>query len=298
MTQLPLITDDLNNDNTPLPLIVAKRWNFPLAHIQTDDGMVYAVQDWMRGLSGENDTRKILSAFKKTDAGKQLSSSLRQLPYKAKNRKTYKQDYVNDKGLYLIAQYMRVTHDRPVLDEIRRFLASAGAFVDEIRREPDKLAETVGNPDKLLEAFIEYHRKRGKDDSWIQARFESKMKRNQFTAALNEFVTDVLTRRHYATATDDVYRGLWGRTAATLKQQLQLSKNQNLRDHQPRVALHYQGIVEEVSAIKLEDRQEVSWEEARDIIQTVAKIIGQQAEQTSQLLQMDLATGKRLLPSS
>src|SRR5688572_11218447 len=105
MTQLPLITEDASNDNTPLPLIVAKRWNFPLAHIQTDDGMAYAVQDWMRGLSGESDTRKILSAFKKTDAGKQLSSSLRQLPYKAKNGKTYKQDYVNDKGLYLIAQY-------------------------------------------------------------------------------------------------------------------------------------------------------------------------------------------------
>src|SRR5688572_30461639 len=153
MTQLPLITEDASNDNIPLPLIVAKRWNFPLAHVQTDDGMVYAVQDWMRGLSGENETRYIWSKFKKTDAGKQLWNSIQQLPYKAKNRKTYKQDYVDDKGLYLIAQYMRVTHDRPVLDEIRRFLASAGAFVDEVRREPDKLAETVGNPDKLLEAF-------------------------------------------------------------------------------------------------------------------------------------------------
>ena len=37
-----------------------------------------------------------------------------------------KREYVNDKGLYLIAQYMRVTQERPVLDEIRRFLASAG----------------------------------------------------------------------------------------------------------------------------------------------------------------------------
>src|SRR5215207_6157335 len=289
MTQLPLILEDGGNDNTPLPRIVAKRWNFPLAHIQTDNGMVYAVQDWMRGLSGESDVRNIWSTFKRTDAGKQLYSSLVQLPYKAKNGKTYKQDYVNDKGLYLIAQYMRVKHDRPMLDEVRRFLAAAGAFVDEVRREPDKLIETVNNPDKLLEAFIEYHRKRGKDDRWIQIRMDSKIKRNLFTTALSEFVQEILTPRHYATATDDVYKGLWGRTAAMLKTELQLSKHQNLRDHQPSIGLYYQGIAEEACAQKLGDAQEVSWDEARSIITIIAKIIGRQADETSQLLNTDLA---------
>jgi hypothetical protein len=297
MTQLPLILDDGGNDNTPLPLIVANRWNFPLAHIQTDDGLFYAVQDWMRGLSGEEDTRKLWAKFKKTDAGIRMSSSGRRMPYKTPNGRTHQRDYVDDKGLYLIAQYMRVTHDRPVLDEIRRFLAAAGAFVDEVRRDPDKLAASMNNPDKMLDAFIEYHRKRGKDDRWIQMRFESKIKRNQFTTALNEFVSDALTRRHYATATDDVYRGLWGRTAAMLKNELQLAKNANLRDHQPTIALYYQGIVEEVCARKLGDRQELTWDEARAIIVAVAKIIGKQAEETSQLMNMDLATGKDLLPS-
>jgi hypothetical protein len=260
--------------------------------------MVYAVQDWMRGLSGEENVSNLWSMFKKTDAGKQTYNSVVSLPYKAKDGKTYKRDYVNDKGLYLIAQYLRVKHDRPVLDEIRRFLASAGAFVDEIRREPDKLAETVGNPDKLLEAFIEYHRKRGKDDRWIHMRIDSKIKRNQFTTALAEFVQDLLTRRHYATATDDVYRGLWGRTAATLKSELALPKNANLRDYQPSIGLHYQSIVEEACALNLEDREEVTWDEAREIILVIAKMIGRQASETSRLLNRDLATGKRLLPSS
>jgi hypothetical protein len=298
MTQLPLILDDGGNDNTPLPLIVANRWNFPLAHMQTDDGMVYAVQDWMRGLTGEEDTRYLLAKFKKTDAGQRMWNSSQRMPYKTPNGRTHQRDYVSDKGLYLIAQYLRVTQDRPMLDEVRRFLAAAGAFADEVRRDPDKIVESVNNPDKLLEAFISYHRRRGMDDRWIQMRIDSKIKRNKFTAALSEFIRETLTRRHYATATDDVYKGLWGRTAATLRKELELPKGENLRDYQPTIGLHYQGIVEEVCAKKLGDREELSWLEARDIILRMATIIGRQAEETSELMEMDLATGKPLLPIS
>jgi len=180
---------------------------------------------------------------------------------------------------------------------VRRFLAAAGAFVDAVRRDPDKMIEGIKNPDKLLEAFIEYHRKRGKDDRWIQMRFESKIKRNQFTGALTEFVIDTLTPGHYAIATDDVYKNLWNRSASQLREQLSLAKSQNLRDHQPRMALYYQGIVEEACAYKLGDRQEVTWGEARSIIQTIAAMIGRSAAELSELLQMDIATGKPLLTS-
>ncbi len=292
MSNVPVISNDHVTDNTPLPLIVAKRWNFSLIHVQAENNFLYAVQDWMRGLTGENDTRYLLSKFKKTDAGQQMWNSVQRLPYTATDGKTYKRDYTTDKGLYLIAQYLRVKEERPVLDEIRRFLASAGAFVDEIRLDPDKIILDVKNPDKLLDAFIEYHRKRGMDDSWIRARIESKIRRNKFTAALSEFVRDVLTPRHYAIATDDVYQGLWGRTAATLKKELGVSNNESLRDQQPILALHYQGIVEEVCAQKLGERDELWWNEARDIIHKVVTIIGRQAKETGELLHQDLATGK------
>ncbi len=297
MTNLPLISES-QSDDTPLPLIVAKRWNFPLAYHATEQGMFYAVQDWMRGLMGEEKKSSMWSMFKKTEAGKQCLNSIELLPYKARDGKTYQREFATDKGLYLIAQYMRVKHDRPVLDEIRRFLAAAGAFVDEVRREPDKLFENVSNPDKLLDAFIEYHRKRGKDDRWIQMRFEGKIKRSQFTAALTEYVRDVLTPRHYATATDDVYRGLWGRTAAVLKKELNVTSSTSLRDHQPTLALYYQGIVEEVCAQKIGDREELGWDDARNIIQIVSKIIGRQAKETGELLGQDLATGRPLLTNS
>lgn len=201
MTILPALPNsEANSDHRPLPLIVAQRWNFPLASHETAEGLVYAVQDWISGLTGETDTRYLLAKFKKTKAGKQTWNSVQRLKYQAMDGKSYQRDFTTDKGLYLIAQYLRVTQERPMLDEVRRFLAAAGAFVDEVRRDPNQRLESVSNPDKLLDAFIEYHRKRGKDDRWIQMRIDSKIKHNQFTAALAEFVRDERTPRHYATA--------------------------------------------------------------------------------------------------
>jgi hypothetical protein len=50
-----------------------------------------------------------------------------------------------------------------------------------------------------------------------------------------------------------------------------------------------------VAAQKLGERQEVSWSEARAIVQHIAAFIGRQAKETSSLLGMDLATGRPLL---
>jgi hypothetical protein len=66
-----LPNSDSASDNTPLPLIVAKRWNFPLAYVETPNGNLYAVQDWMRGLSGEHNVSTMWGMLKKTVTGKQ-----------------------------------------------------------------------------------------------------------------------------------------------------------------------------------------------------------------------------------
>jgi hypothetical protein len=142
---------------------------------------------------------------------------------------------------------------------------------------------------------IEMYRAQGKDDAWIQARLEGKIKRGQFVAALGKAIAETLNPRHYAMATDDIYKGLWGRTAAHLKQELMLSKNASLRDHQPRMALHFQGIAEEATAHELGEKQELSWAEAREIVQTMASMIRPWTEQMSARLKMDIATGRPLL---
>jgi hypothetical protein len=88
MNQLPLIPDSNDIEQLSLPSIVAQHWNFPLAHVQTENGTVYAVQDWMRGLSGEEDVRRLWDMFKKSEAGKQMSNSIGRMPYKTANGRT------------------------------------------------------------------------------------------------------------------------------------------------------------------------------------------------------------------
>jgi hypothetical protein len=294
MNSISNVIPEADDSSLPLPLIVAQKWEFPLAHAETDEGTFYAIQDWVRGLAGEKDIRFVQAKMKK-----QLLISIQQLAYTSTDNKTYQIDFTNDKGLYLIAQYLRVTKARPVLDEIKRFLAAAGAFADEVRRTPDTLVISGAvTPDQAIDAAIHAYRAQGKDDNWIRSRMEGKIKRGQFTAALSAAVADILTPRHYAIATDDIYKGLWGRTANYLKSELDLPKNASLRDHQPMLALHYQGIAEEVSAKKLGVRQELEWNEARDIVQKIAIFIGKQAQETSDLLEMDLATGKLFLETT
>ena len=222
--------------------------------------------------------------------------STQQLPYKAKDNKTYQLDFTTDEGLYLIAQYLRVTAARPQLAEIQQFLAAAGVFVDEIRREPEQLLEALANdnPDAALNAAVEAYKRKGKSMAWINARISGKMSRVKFTSALKAAVREI-TQDHYRVATDDVYVGLWRRTAAILRRELNIPANKSLRDGQPMLALRYQDITEDIISIRLGEREIISWLEARIIVQEVAQLIGLQADATSKYFGYDIATGKPLL---
>ena len=286
---------ELNDSPKPLPLEVALKWQFDLAYHIDDEGLYwFAIQDWLRGLTQKDDVRM---AWAKMQKQIQMLISIQQLPYLADNNKTYQLDFTDDKGLYLIAQNLRSTKDRPLLKQIKSFLAKAGAFVDLARREPESIIlGGMLDPDDALNAVIEEYRRRGKSDAWIDARLTGIMKRHQFTTALRTAIQDI-SQKHYGMATNEIYLGLWQRTAENLREELELSKKDNLRDHQPTLALMYQGIAEQVSAHHLQARQTLTFAEGLEIIHDVAVIIGQQAQQTSQLMNMDIATGKPLLQS-
>jgi len=247
-------------------------------------------------LLGQQDIRHVMPNFKKYKH--ETLFSKQRLPYRAADGKTYQRDYTTDKGLYLLAQYLRETNtnDRPVLDEIKQFLANSGAFVDEIRLDATKvLTSGAMTPDQALDAVIEMYRTQGKSDEWIQMRLQSKIKRDEFVRALSAAISDFLNHRHYAIATNDIYIGLWGRTAARLKHELGVSKSGSLRDKQPMMGLYFQGIAEEAAADKLGSKQELTWNEGREIIQTIAGMVGRYAKEMGDYLGKDLATGRPLL---
>jgi hypothetical protein len=156
-TQLSLFDAHQQNAH-PLPLLVARDWNFPLACHETNTGTMYAVQDWIAGLASCEKT-KAAELWRKMEI--QTGNSITSLPYTASDGKTYQRPFTDAEGLYQIAQHMRSTKKRPILSEIKEYLAKSGVFVDRQRLDPEigvNIALTryqkQGKPDTLVFRFI------------------------------------------------------------------------------------------------------------------------------------------------
>jgi DNA-damage-inducible protein D len=139
-----------------------------------------------------------------------------------------------------------------------------------------------------------HYLKQGKSHEWIDQRLEGKIRREEFTDALKAAVYDAFDGM-YGVATNELYRGLWNRTAAALRDEIGLKPHTPLRDHQHDLALAYQRIAESVISRKLGEAEEISWNRARLIVQYIAQMIGAQARETGKVLGIDLPTNKPLL---
>ncbi len=261
VTQLALF-DNLE-DERPLPLIIAEKWKFPLACIEQANPL-YCARDWYIGLGGNK------SEWSRSKTDWLSSAQPVEIEVKRERRKPEMLEFVTDEGLYLIAARMRSKSSRPQLDAVKRYLAKAGVKLDADRRR----AIT--------------------DPLWLSARRKGVDDRKGLTGALSANVVRI-TPRHYGLATNALYDGLWQRSAAALKLEMGLGKNDNLRDHQPTQAFHYQGLVESSAAMIIEQIGAQSPEQAIETIARVAKTVGIQARELSDILGIDIATGKRLL---
>lgn len=220
MSRLPTLPNIPGEGDQPLPLYVAEKWDFPLAYVQTDTVYLYAIQDWISGITGADNTRRIWSDFKRNVNEPKLYDSIVQLPYTATDGKTYQMDFTDDNGLYLIAQHLRVTEARPVLDEIKRFLAQAGVFVDHARRDPEAAADELDR----VAYKRDYNRLIAEGFSpeeaqeWIDVRRKQKNQRRIITAIWG--ARGINKPKDYADLTNQVHRIALGRTATRHKREL------------------------------------------------------------------------------
>jgi len=162
----------------------------------------------------------------------------------------------------------------------------------------ERLDETVDPELGLFRQFdrtVEQYRLQGKSESWIEARVQGIVTRKQFVEALVRAVL-YAPSTIFSDATEKLYKGLWDRTTAQLRGELDLSKKDNPRDHFGKYALIYTRIAEEVAAEKLGAAETVTLPTALEIVWLVAKLIGKQAKDLSEALGYDLVTEKPLLP--
>ncbi|MDQ7026807.1 MAG: hypothetical protein Q9P01_16070 [Anaerolineae bacterium] len=277
------------DDPRPLPFIVAERWGFPLQSHDTEEGVLYAIQDWITGIastSSKNATKMW------TKMKSQLSTSSRHLNYLAKNGKKYKMDFTNDEGLYQIAAYMRATKSRPALRVIKDFLAKSGAFADEARREP----ETVEA--KLAEKRKKKWLRQGKPEEWITIRNIGIVTRKELMAIIKHLLNLESNDKYFITVTEETYLGVFGMRSWELREHLGIPKGANIREFMSTLGLIFTAQAEEVCRLELEnyrDDEVVAKKTVTKIIKTLSQLVGQQVKITEKRLGRDVLTGRKLL---
>ncbi|MEP7284233.1 MAG: hypothetical protein ABI947_00535 [Chloroflexota bacterium] len=288
-----------SNEKRPLPLIVAMQWNFILDSRSHDKGSMYNIQEWIKGISSNQNPSRVWSDLKRSNIiHDELYDSIVKFSVKGINNKTYQVEFGTDEVLYFIAAHLRVTSQSgKALEQIKEYLAKAGVLVDVLRR--DSVARTkvaaTGDPEALIGAAIDQYRKAGRDDRWIQARIEGVVTRKQFTSALSTAVR-YASPYLFSTGTNKIYKGLWDRTTAQLRGDLNLKPKDNVRDGFGEFALIYTRLAEKVATTRLEGEDEyVSEKVAMEIIHEAARLIYKQAQETSQALGIDLVTERPLL---
>jgi DNA-damage-inducible protein D len=283
---LPIPLPEESHDKRPLPEIIADYCYFPLAYHDVEDTRYYSIQDWIAGVALTEEPSKFWTDVKRVAkrTGIQLSDSIRQLPHKGANGKTYKMDFGPAEALYQITQ--RIRANTGIRDKVLTYLSKAGVVVDEIRIDPDK----------AIDAAIEAYRRLGKDEKWITARIQGKLMRLRFTAAFKNALRRDPSALQYAIITDEMRVGLWNRKTATLRAEMGLSEKANLREHMSTLALTYEMLAENISAEEMEQRQNLEFEESKAIVRKNSRHVGKHAEETSRMLGKDIVTGRPLLP--
>lgn len=273
----------------PLPLQVAGQHGFSLQyHTQSDDTIVYAIQDWIAGVAKTDNPKRFWDDVQKRTrkSGIELYASCVKLPYRASNGRTYQMDFTSDVMLYQITQ--RMSAETGIRNEVLSFLAKAGAFVDELRQDPEAAQQKIAihRQSQALKA--------GRPASWVNAREMGVMTRNELTALL----ASVCPGLNIGEATNITYKGTLGHDAKGLRDVLSIGPKQNPRDHMGEIALIYTMASEAAVRSQLAEyagNDIVPPDVVRKVIGVIASATGKQAQETAALIGIDLVTGKPLL---
>ena len=176
----------------------------------------FSVVDVIAALTDSENPRKYWSVLKLRlkKEGSQVTTKCSQLKMLAPDGKMRLRDTLDTKGIFRLIESV----PSPKAEPFKLWLAQLGS---------DRIDE-VFDPEKAIVRAIDYYKKRGYDDKWIQSRIHAIFKRNELTDVWKEngIVDDV----EYAILTNDIYKGWSGMTAREYKKYKGIRK-ENLRDN-------------------------------------------------------------------
>lgn len=205
--------------NQPYPLLAAEKWGFQLDYYDVNgnpsDYLYHAVQ-WTLGLGASDETTFSRLKDQLLHSTQELKIEL--LPFESTDGKTYQVFFIDQKTCYMVAMAMRVTKNRPQLQDIRDYLAKSGEFVDWARRNPQQAIENLTAHQRKLE--IEKAQRAGYGQ---HPAIEWKKEHDETLAAYHDLrkrYSVVCDNPHYGDLTNAEYKALFGEIASSIKTML------------------------------------------------------------------------------
>lgn len=133
---------EFSENDEPLPLQVAAKWNFPLTYIVTDSNeTLYHIVEWIAGVTQSSDSGAIWRQMRrgtKTWANMRTQTlnaelKLHKLPYTATNGAAYQMDFANEDALLFILVQLRITAIRTRLAYVRNYLVDIHPHLSHLR---------------------------------------------------------------------------------------------------------------------------------------------------------------------
>ena len=178
----------------------------------------FSVVDVISALTGSNNPRNYWNMLKKRlseEEKSELYTKCVQLKMKSsKDGKMYATDTLDTKGILRLIESV----PSPKAEPFKLWLASLGS----------ERIDEVFDPERAIARGIDYYRKKGYDDAWIEARIKGIFNRKKLTDAWKN--AGVTEGYEYAQLTNEIYKEWSGMTAKEYKNFKGLRK-ESLRDN-------------------------------------------------------------------
>lgn len=176
----------------------------------------FSVVDVIGALTDSNIPKRYWSDLKRrlTEEGSELYENIVRLKLKAQDGKLRETDTLDTKGILRLIESV----PSPKAEPFKMWLASLGS----------ERIDEVFNPEIAIDRAIDYYRKKGYSDEWIEVWLKSILNRKKLTDVWKE--GGITKPMEYAMLTNEIYKGWSGMKASEYKAYKNIRK-ESLRDN-------------------------------------------------------------------
>ena len=151
---------------------------------------------------------------KLNNEGSELVSNTNQLKMKSKDGKYYNTDTLDTKGIFRLIESV----PSPKAEPFKLWLANLGS----------ERIDEIFDPEIAINRAVNYYRKRGYSDKWIEERLKGILSRNKLTDIWKE--SGITKDYEYGILTNEIYQEISGMKASEYKAYKNIRK-ESLRDN-------------------------------------------------------------------